>query len=69
MIMEITDDKRKSQIWKNMYHLFDNVKTIMDEKLEEKEFDFSKISFGDIASIKDYLNDNLNLIFSNKWIK
>lgn len=54
---------REEHIWKMMYRLCDNIKTTMNSKLEEKDFDYKKITFNDIAEIKDYISDSLNNIF------
>ena len=56
---------REEYIWKMMYRLCDNIKSAMDSKLEEKDFDGKKITFNDIAEIKDFISDSLNNIFKN----
>lgn len=56
---------KEEQIWKMMYRLCDNIKTAMDSKLEEKDTQLNKITFDDIAEIKDFISDSLNNIFKN----
>lgn len=54
---------REERIWKMMYRLCDDIKTAMDSKLEEKDTLLNKITFDDIAEIKDFISDSLNNIF------
>ena len=57
---------REERIWKMMYRLCDDIKTSMDSKSEEKDFDYKKITFDDIVEIKDFISDSLNNIFKRK---